>query len=350
MAASTTDAQLLRNVRAFAKALTDVHPVPISIPGTRPLLVGHPLDAALVQPVSYDEDFPKLRRKHEYRFLLKEGPLDLSIQLFANTRGHWRLFAFRKQRSILSLNLTLAHKDKDPALSLQQRVKLSNYDMSPEKRLRIATQIADRLRGSGLDVKDRDILFPDFDTRSGKFTGSTAAAFIRDFVVAAVVKGHYMENKRYKLPGFDVRVSPPGQMSTFDPDDLADARQRAMADVVRRPGQAAFREALLKAYGGRCAVTGCDFTGTLEAAHITPHLGAHTDHVENGLLLRTDIHRLFDSRLLTVDSKTMKVRLAAALKGTVYQEFAGKVLAKRTAGTPPLSSKALDLHRSNPRP
>ena len=342
---ASTDAQLLRNVRAFAKALTAVRPVPISIPGTRPQLVGDPLDKKQAKPADDGEDFPELRRKHEYRFLLKEGPLDVSVQLFANTRGHWRLFAFRKQRSIFSLNLTLAHDDGEPIWWLQQRLKLTNYAMSPEDRLRIATEIADRLRGFGLKVDDRDILFPGFDTRSGKFIGSTAAAFIRDFVVAAVVKGHYMENKGYELPGFDVRVSRQAQMSEFDPKDVDDARQRALADVVRRPGQSAFREALLKAYGGRCAVTGCDFTGTLEAAHITPHRGAKTDHVENGLLLRADVHMLFDRGLLTVDSKTMKVRVAAVLKGTAYQELEGKVLAKRKPGTPGPSLEALEKHR-----
>jgi hypothetical protein len=354
MAASTTDAQLLRNVRAFAKALSDVHPVPISIPGTRPLLVGRPLDAALVQPVRYDEDFPKLRRKHEYRFLLKEGPLDLSVQLFANTRGHWRLFAFRKRRSIFSLNLTLAHKDRDPVLSLQQRLKLSNFDMSPEKRLRVATQIADQLRGFGLNVKDRDIIFPDFDTRSGKFTGSTAAAFIRDFVVAAVVKGHYMENKGYELPGFDDIAMPAPRRSrakvsletaeeavdkegAFDPHDKEDARERTLTSIVRRRGQPEFRKNLIKAYGGKCAVTGCDFEGALEAAHITPYRGAHTNRVTNGLLLRADIHTLFDLGYITVDARTMKVRLAAALKGTTYWSFEGKAL------TLP---KRVDLHPS----
>lgn len=331
-------------VRAFGKVLSDLPWRAISIPGTQPAVVSRrPSEPPF--KLRDDEDFPELHQRHQYRFELASGPLDLSVQLFENTRGHWRLFAFCKKGSIFSLNLTLASK-QDHLLRLEQRLKLTNYGMDPERRLKLATQIADRLRDFGLNVVDRDIQFPSFDTRSGEFSGATAAAFMRAFVVTAVVKGHYMENKGYQLPGFDVSVSPP--VSNFDPDDVEDARQRAMANVIRRPGQAAFREALVKAYGGKCAVTGCDFSGTLEAAHITRHLGPHTDHVENGLLLRADIHMLFDQRLLTVDSKTMTVRLAAALKGTVYQEFEGKELAKRTPGTPPPNSEALDRHRSGP--
>lgn len=74
----------------------------------------------------------------------------------------------------------------------------------------------------------------------------------------------------------------------------ADARERQIAEVVRRRGQARFRAALIKAYDGKCAITGCDAVEALEAAHISPHRGIHTDHVQNGLLLRADIHSLLD--------------------------------------------------------
>ncbi len=50
----------------------------------------------------------------------------------------------------------------------------------------------------------------------------------------------------------------------------------------------------MDAYGGRCAVTNCDIEDVLEAAHISPYNGPSTDQVYNGLLLRTDIHTLFD--------------------------------------------------------
>ena len=55
---------------------------------------------------------------------------------------------------------------------------------------------------------------------------------------------------------------------TFSPSDVTDARRRTMAAIVQRRGQRTFREALMRAYGGRCAITGCTIAEILEAAHI----------------------------------------------------------------------------------
>ena len=69
----------------------------------------------------------------------------------------------------------------------------------------------------------------------------------------------------------------------------------------RRPKQAAFRNALLIAYEGRCAISGCDAAPALEAAHVADW------HAENdvgaGILLRADLHRLFESGLLVIDGR-----------------------------------------------
>ena len=54
-------------------------------------------------------------------------------------------------------------------------------------------------------------------------------------------------------------------------------------------------------------------TTGLEAAHIMPYRGTAYDHPENGLLLRADIHRLFDRLLISVNPKTLVVTLAPAL-------------------------------------
>lgn len=79
-----------------------------------------------------------------------------------------------------------------------------------------------------------------------------------------------------------------------------DARVRSLRAIVVRQGQGNFRAALLQAYGGRCCVTGCGVEPVLEAAHIAPYKGPETNKVWNGLLLRADIHTLFDLDRLTV--------------------------------------------------
>ena len=87
----------------------------------------------------------------------------------------------------------------------------------------------------------------------------------------------------------------------YDPTSVEDGRARIIGMVTRRQGQGAFRAALLNAYCRRCAVTGCTVEAVLEAAHIHPYLGPATNLVTNGLLVRADIHTLFDLGLLTVD-------------------------------------------------
>lgn len=107
---------------------------------------------------------------------------------------------------------------------------------------------------------------------------------------------------------------------------LDDARLKTMRAVVVRRGQREFRDALLRAYGCRCAISGCDVLDVLEAAHIVPYLGDHTQRPDNGLLLRSDLHTLFDLGRLWIDS-SMKVRVAPELEGSEYAAFEGRALA-----------------------
>lgn len=108
-------------------------------------------------------------------------------------------------------------------------------------------------------------------------------------------------------------------------DSSEDARQWALTTIAMRRGQAGFRTKLLKAYGGRCAITGCDVTATLEAAHILPFRGDHTNTVNNGLLLRADIHTLFDLGLIWIDAD-IKTQVATSLIGTSYADLRGRAL------------------------
>jgi len=92
-------------------------------------------------------------------------------------------------------------------------------------------------------------------------------------------------------------------------------------------------------------VSGCSVEAVLEAAHITPYLGTKTDHPTNGLILRADLHTLFDLGLIAVDTKTMTVLVSPVLDGTEYQGHRGKALhlPKEDSGRP--SPAALDQHR-----
>ena len=118
----------------------------------------------------------------------------------------------------------------------------------------------------------------------------------------------------------------------YDPASAADERDRAMRAICIRRGQPAFRAALLAAYDGRCAVTGCNVEAVLEAAHISPYTEPSSDHACNGLLLRADIHTLFDCGLLAFDPATRQVVLADRLSGSEDAHLASQPL--REPGDP----------------
>jgi predicted restriction endonuclease len=81
----------------------------------------------------------------------------------------------------------------------------------------------------------------------------------------------------------------------------------------------------------------------LEAAHIIPFFGGTSDHVTNGLLLRADIHTLFDLDVLGIDPDTLKIVIAAELQFSSYSELNGRRLAIPKSADHRPSSEALKL-------
>lgn len=91
------------------------------------------------------------------------------------------------------------------------------------------------------------------------------------------------------------------------------AKERTYQWVLSRPEQSKFRKSLLIKYNSKCVLTGCEVTEALEAAHITPYSETQNDGVENGILLRRDIHRLFDYNLVAVRLDDLSICLAPQL-------------------------------------
>ena len=71
----------------------------------------------------------------------------------------------------------------------------------------------------------------------------------------------------------------------------------------RRLGQQSFQAVVLSAYHGRCAVTGDKIRPVLQAAHIKPLAAGGEHRLDNGLLLRSDLHTLFDRGYVGVDRR-----------------------------------------------
>ena len=195
--------QIPRYIQRFRDALLDVRISKLSIDCCSPEIRGERGILTTFKIQYNDESINLLGREHEYRFLLPDGTcVPVSIQLYLNVQNHWRLFAYNRSGMLLSANLTLERESKDVVTLKQALIIKTRKGMDREKRKRVRGELVHCLRHLGYEIDSKNqITFGTFDGRKGYFLDTTAGAFMRSFSVAAVVKGHFMQNKGYKLPG-----------------------------------------------------------------------------------------------------------------------------------------------------
>jgi hypothetical protein len=81
-----------------------------------------------------------------------------------------------------------------------------------------------------------------------------------------------------------------------------------------RLGQQRFREAMFGRFGESCAFTGPQPPGALEAAHLYLFAKNPKHDLRGGLLLRADLHALFDRYLITIDPVSWSIQVAPELR------------------------------------
>jgi HNH endonuclease len=86
-------------------------------------------------------------------------------------------------------------------------------------------------------------------------------------------------------------------------------RQKRVGDIASRRGQKQFSRMIRRNYGRRCAVTNCSTGAALESAHIRVAANRDFNNSTNRILLRADIHALFDSYLITFTEEAAGLRL-----------------------------------------
>ncbi|MGZ3752209.1 MAG: HNH endonuclease [Mucilaginibacter sp.] len=119
-----------------------------------------------------------------------------------------------------------------------------------------------------------------------------------------------------------------------------------------RIGQGAFRVLVTDSYQRKCSITGEKTLPVLESAHIQSYAknGPHT--ISNGILLRSDIHKLFDSGYLTITTD-LRVEVSNRIKeeflnGKEYYQYHGKsltTLPQKETDRP--NAKYIEWHNSN---
>lgn len=111
----------------------------------------------------------------------------------------------------------------------------------------------------------------------------------------------------------------------YDANDK-DERSLTIQAIKARRGQQTFRKKLLEQFNSTCLITGSKIIDILEAAHINPYRGTKDNHSGNGLLLRADIHTLFDLDLIHINPDSFKVEISKKLIGSEYEQYDGTCL------------------------
>ena len=101
--------------------------------------------------------------------------------------------------------------------------------------------------------------------------------------------------------------------------------------VYPRLGQGSFRVLVTEVYERRCAITGERTLPVLDTAHIMPYSVCQRHELSNGILMRSDLHRLFDGGYLTIDPRDRKVVVSRRIReefenGKEYYRLEGQAI------------------------
>jgi hypothetical protein len=171
--------------------------------------------------------------------------------------------------------------------------------------------------GSIYRAIDRSVLNkPNFDLASELSQALDRFAPLMQHLTPTPVEANRINNQ----VAVDLAVQ---SVPAFDPNDMEEGKKRSIRVLAIRQGQYKFRESLIAAYDGRCAVTGVNVLAVLQAAHIVPYQGTKTNSVQNGILLRADIHNLFDLGLLQISPTDYRVTISEEVSDPTYRKLDG---------------------------
>ncbi len=127
-----------------------------------------------------------------------------------------------------------------------------------------------------------------------------------------------------------------------------DGRQAVVRSILARRGQSSFRRSLIARYGPRCMITGCALMDLVEGAHIKPYRGDEDNSPLNGLLLRADLHTMYDLYLLGINPDTLTVHLHPKALQAGYDQYNGiklGVLGNKRPALQPLTERWIEYEK-----
>ena len=140
---------------------------------------------------------------------------------------------------------------------------------------------------------------------------------------------------------------------SFPEHQIEENSARYGEETLYRPrlGQGSFRVLITDAYNRKCAITEEKILPVLEAAHIKSYKRGGEHRIDNGILLRSDMHRLFDNGYMTI-TKDMHIEISQRIKdefdnGEYYFTFHGKELIKPNHHFEQPAKEFIEWHHDN---
>ena len=180
-----------------------------------------------------------------------------------------------------------------------------------------------------LDVLNGAVMRPNDQMSIKEIDLARLEPFLQSSLAAtAIIKGHARQ----------LAIGTADGSTNGSSGSIIEERRRVLKEIALRRGESRFRKRLMRRYGACCQVSGCAFTGLVEAAHVSPYALSNDNSEGNGLLLRSDLHTLFDLGLLGIDPQSMKVTVHPQAKAAGYDQFDGVQVRLNGSTGPDLSA------------
>lgn len=156
-------------------------------------------------------------------------------------------------------------------------------------------------------------------------TAETMLESARDFMAARVHKQVQPAPVSQPIEPIDMQqpVAPIAELP------VKPKREGNKVEIITRPDQVEFTETVRLNCFNCCVISGVRTCQRTEAAHLVEHCNDGIDHYTNGLLMRVDLHRLFDAGLMAINPETLTVHFDAGVLADDpdLAQFEGKLIA-----------------------
>ena len=141
-------------------------------------------------------------RKLEYIIKGNNLEMPISIQLYENSRDHYRIYAYNKKGMLTSVNLSRGYSEGKGEIKFKVQLKLATQNMTKEERATQRDMLVFELENEGIKILGKNtVYFGSYDIKQERFIDTTSQKFLEELIKVAIVKGHYMRNKGYQIEG-----------------------------------------------------------------------------------------------------------------------------------------------------